>query len=240
MDCAQAHQLFDAHLDGELSPALATELGAHLLQCPKCRQALALMEVSTHIIASDREPTRLSSGFQDRLLTCLDRRPRTWFARTRRIAYVAVPLAAAAVVALAFLGVFDREGQVAGEKIDVAQESTPVVETVATTDPITSPEDEAGDLLLMPDATAGLDGARPGGQALERWIRQWQDNLDATRHSGDAIKQGVDQTIIQLLESLRNAQDAGAGLDHFPGSETTPALGTDDAGDEADEDIEDL
>ena len=240
MDCAQAHQLFDAHLDGELSPALATELGAHLLQCPKCRQALALMEVSTHIIASDSEPTRLSPGFQDRLLTCMDRRPRGLFARTRRIAYVALPLAAAAVVALAFLGVFDRQGQVAGE-FDVAQEPPPVVETVATTEPVTSPEDEVGDmLLLLPDATAGLEGVPPGGQALERWIRQWQDNLDATRHSGDAIKQGVDQTIIQLLESLRNAQDAGAGLDHFPGSETTPALGTDDAGDEADEDIEDL
>jgi len=239
MDCAQAQQLFDAHLDGELSAALATELGAHLLQCPKCRQALALMEVSTHIIASDREPARISPGFENRLLTCIDQRPRTLFTRTRRFVYVAVPLAAAAVVALAFLGVFDREGQVAGE-FDVALNPPPVMETVAATDSAPRSEGGVDDLILLPDATADLAGVPPGGQALERWIRQWQDNLDATRHSGDAIKQGVDQTIIQLLESLRNAQDAGAGLDHFPGSETTPALGTDDAGDEADEDIEDL
>ena len=239
MDCAQAHQLFDAHLDGELSPALATELGAHLLHCPKCRQALALMEVSTHIIASDREPARLSAGFQDRLLTCIDQRPRSLFARTRRLVYVAVPLAAAAVVALAFLGVFDREGQVAGER-GAAQDPPPLGEGVAQTDPTVIPEGDAENLLLVPDASADLNGASPGGQALARWVRQWQDNLDVTRNSGDAIKQGVDQTIIQLLESLRNAQDAGAGLDHFPGSETTPALGTDDPGDEADEDIEDL
>ena len=239
MDCGQAHQLFDAHLDGELSPALATELGAHLLHCSKCRQALALMEVTTHIIASDREPARLSAGFQDRLLTCIDQRPRGLFARTRRMVYVAVPLAAAAVVALAFLGVFDRHGHVAGE-VEKAQNPPPVVEMVATTEPGLSSGAEVGDLFLMPNASGDLNGAGPGGQALTRWIRQWQDNLDATRNSGDAIKQGVDQTIIQLLESLRSAQDAGAGLDHFPGSETTPALGTDDAGDEADEDIEDL
>ncbi len=74
MNCEQARNLFDAYLDGELSPAMETELGAHRLACSDCRHELALMEVVGQVITVD-EPVEpgLTDAFTDRLLACLDR-----------------------------------------------------------------------------------------------------------------------------------------------------------------------
>lgn len=120
MDCRQAQQLFDAYLDGELSPTLETELGAHRVQCGDCRRALALLEVSGHIIRADHEEAATDSAFTDRLLACMDEPSRTLTHRAWRIASIGGGLAAAAVVALAFLGLFDsrQRGMVAGERVE--------------------------------------------------------------------------------------------------------------------------
>lgn len=119
MKCEQARNLFDAYLDGELSPSLETELGAHRLHCAECRHQLALMEVVGHVVAADGsgEPV-LDDGFTDRLLACLDqgrsRSARPWFRRLR----ISLPiLAAAAAIALVFTIQFRRpEPLVLGEK----------------------------------------------------------------------------------------------------------------------------
>jgi hypothetical protein len=75
MHCEQARNLFDAYLNGELSPALETELAAHRLQCPDCRHELAMLEVVGHVVAADGDDEHtLDDAFTDRLMACLDER----------------------------------------------------------------------------------------------------------------------------------------------------------------------
>ena len=118
MDCQQARNLFDAYLDGELSPALETELAAHRLNCPDCRHALALLEVVGHVVGADADhDPGLDDEFTHRLLGCLQQsqpvqRPiwvRSWFVGGSL-------LAAAAALALVFTLMFrGPEPRVAGE-----------------------------------------------------------------------------------------------------------------------------
>jgi anti-sigma factor RsiW len=128
MRCNQAQQLFDAYLDGELSPSLAAELGAHQLQCARCRQALALMEVTGHILASEPGETSLSHDFANRLLACLKHPTARPLRRLQKWVYVGVPLAAAAMIALAVTGVFDRQTRVAGDTDYMPSPGVPVVD----------------------------------------------------------------------------------------------------------------
>jgi len=102
MNCEQARNLFDAHLDGELSPAMETELGAHRLGCCDCRHELALMEVVGQVITVDElvEPG-LDDAFTDRLLACLDRgQPLYGGLRIKGWKAVGSLLAAAAAIAI--------------------------------------------------------------------------------------------------------------------------------------------
>ena len=117
MHCEQARQFFDAYLDGELSAQLATELGAHRVRCSDCRRTLALLEVSGHIVRSDEEPVALREDFSDRLLACMQATGHGVWSRLRLKVYAAGLLAAAAIVVLAFVGMFDGgEPMVAGQK----------------------------------------------------------------------------------------------------------------------------
>jgi hypothetical protein len=190
MRCADAEVLFDAFLDGELSPALATELGAHRLRCASCRRKLALLEVAGQIIASDQEPARLSQGFEDRLLACVEQ-PKPSFPLWRsRLARIGAPLAAAAVLAMAAFGVFagrDR-GRVAG----VVEQAPPAVADVSPSDldeftPPTTPR-SADELPL--------DGVT---RALENW-------LERTQHEFGAVQGVFDLTIYQTLDILEEAR----------------------------------
>ena len=221
MRCEEASQLFDAYLDGELSPALATELGAHRLRCPDCRRALALMEVAGHIVASDKEPVTVSHGLTDRLMACMGQGQARWPHRVRRVLYIGGPLAAAAVICLAFLGVFDRDrGQALGEK-NWAEPA------------------EIRDILAEDDETeaAGQDDAAT--RDLDRLGRQFQENLDSKRQSVESLQKAGDMTILQLLDALEKARDESATEDHFPGADTptepaapeTVPLNGDDVGD---------
>ncbi len=107
MQCEQVRNLFDAYLDGELSSSLATEVNAHCLRCSECGRALALAQVTEYVIAADFEGARLSDDFTERLLACVQAPARRRWLSWRRLAYVGAPLAAAAVVVFAFLGVFE-------------------------------------------------------------------------------------------------------------------------------------
>lgn len=202
MNCAEARQLFDAYLDGELAPTLALELGAHRVKCPECRRALAILEVTGHIIASDRDPVSLQGDFQERLLACVNRRGSLGWHRARRFAYVGGPIAAAAVVALAFLGVFDRPAaRVAGHReqaLDVGIE-----------------EYRAG----SGESTPAVDVAN---ERLEAWIERTEKNIDAKRKSGESLQQALDLTVRQLLDVLREPGRASESPDHPIQPDATP------------------
>ncbi|MEE9295377.1 MAG: hypothetical protein V3W34_10510 [Phycisphaerae bacterium] len=115
MNCDHARNLFNRHLDGELSPSLETELAAHRLHCSQCRHELALMEVAGHVIAADTDGSEsLDRGFTDRLLACIETQPasgvRMW---SRRRWIRGAGLAAAAAIILTVWMVQPRP-QVAG------------------------------------------------------------------------------------------------------------------------------
>jgi hypothetical protein len=188
MQCEQARQLFDAYLDGELSPSLATELGAHRLRCADCRQALALLEVSGHILRSDRDTVQASDDFTDRLLACVDTGP-TWRRRVLHTIYVGGPLAAAAVIALAFIGVFDgkRPSQVAGVK----ELASPAV--VRSIDPSKA---------TVP--AVQLPAVDPAEKALGDFIDQTQQRM---KDKGDSVQRVLDLTILQMLDILEEAKE---------------------------------
>lgn len=193
MRCDQARQLFDAYLDGELSASLATELGAHRLRCAECRQALALLEVSGHIVRTDLEPVQLEQNFTERLLGCMDQRSLPWIMRWRREMYITGTLAAAAVIALAFLGVFDnRESKVAGVK-EVGIQRT---DGQTTTAPPTSDR-------IVPTDQAGADDRTQ--EALEAWIDRARDNIEIKRESGASLRELLDQTATQWDLILEDA-----------------------------------
>jgi hypothetical protein len=200
MRCEEARQLFDAYLDGELSPALATELGAHRLRCPDCRRALALLEVTGHIVASDQDPVLVSEGLTDRLLACMQKQEtERWPNRVRRILYIGGPLAAAAVVCLAFLGMFDRDrGAALGEK-DYAEPE--VIQEILM---------EEIETEAAPDDTA---------TDLDEWGQRIQQNLDSKRHGVESLQKYGDMTILQWLDALERAKDKSAAEDHFPGAD---------------------
>jgi len=232
MRCDQARQLFDAYLDGELSPALETELGAHRVRCPECRQALALLEVTGHVIESDREPVKIRAGFADRLLACMAPVKPHW-SRSHRLRsglYVTGPLAAAAVIALTFLGVFDGRGaKVAGKK-EISPLAAPVEPSASYDESIVSRT------VLNPG-----DGAE---QALEEWAVRTRENLNAKLESGQSLQEYFDLTVLQWLDILNSRKETSGTESHFPGSDNllqpeVPETGK-EAGSAGKVDVEDL
>ncbi len=198
MRCEEARQYFDAYLDGELSPALATELGAHRLRCADCRRRLALLEVSGHIIAADRDPVGLQDGFTHRLLACMEAPAVSAPSRVQRWLYIGAPLAAAAVVALAFVGAFDRRtpNLVLGEK--------------AINEASFDPLDEAEDGLAgadEPSAEEQPEPVDPSAQAMQHWIE-----------SGKSLGQMFNMTILQTLDILEEAKHASGAMEPYPGT----------------------
>jgi len=137
MNCEQANNLFDAYLDGELSPSLETELGAHRLNCPQCRHRLALMEVAGHVIgAESRGDVALPEDFTERLLACIDDPQKASKRSWKRPMWVGGSLlAAAACLALVFdSGLFGPGRRVAGIRA-VGPTSTGEPDAGAASDP---------------------------------------------------------------------------------------------------------
>jgi len=201
MNCEQAQQLFDAYLDGELSPALTTELGAHRLQCPDCRRALALLEVTGHVLSTDREPDELPVGFTDRLLACVDEPRKGWSHRLpQRLIYVGVPVAAAAMVALAFLGFFDRpSGEAAGEKA-MAPPSAQLLQGITK-----------GNVASSENALR-IDETPVNEQLLAEWLERTREHIAAQEQAGESLQKMMDMTILQLLDVLQQAQESRGPL----------------------------
>lgn len=71
MNCVQAHHLFDAHLDGELSGTLLFELETHLLHCPVCQRAYQIRLTVGEIVKHDLSEPQVSEGFAERVMQAL-------------------------------------------------------------------------------------------------------------------------------------------------------------------------
>ncbi len=193
MRCEAAQKLFDAYLDGELSPSQRTELGAHCVKCAECRRALALLEVSGHIVSSDQEPVTLDADFTNRLLACMDKRESSWMYRGRRWFYVLGPLAAAAVVLLGFFGVFDtNKGRVAGKS------ETGQIQSMSEDIEIPEP--------FLDDDEDISEGETPTGD-LQHLFQQSQSNFDTKRQNVESLWEKVDLTILQKLDVLEQMNE---------------------------------
>jgi len=201
MLCNEARQLFDAYLNGELSSRMATELHAHRVKCAACRRELALMEVSGHVLQVDGDPVVLDVDFTDRLMACMEAPKSVWPKRLRWTAYVGVPLAAAAVVAMAFLGVFDT-----GRTSRVAGASTTIQEVLG------QPPTPA----VLGDAPKDERGPAVGRNPLEDWFARLQSDVDAKRRDGQTLDRAVNLTILQLMDILEEAKEDAPHEDHFP------------------------
>lgn len=192
MRCEQAQQLFDAYLDDDLSPSLAMELDAHRLQCADCRRALALLEVSGHVLTR-KEALQPSHDFVDRLLACMDPVPESWLRNRRKMLWIGGPLAAAAVVALAFVGFSrERESIVAGKK-------SVLIERPASSEEVT---------------TQSVDPAEwaPGDkESIEALVDRVGRNVAAKRQSAESLQKGLDLTAQQILDMLRQSKELPEG-----------------------------
>lgn len=103
MNCAEAENLFDACLDGELSGSLRLEFDTHRLRCRRCQQTLAMMEAVGHVISAAPRQPELSYDFTANVVANIESRPPLLRRlRSRRVAVVAgVILQAAAVLVFA-------------------------------------------------------------------------------------------------------------------------------------------
>lgn len=204
MDCRQAQQLFDAYLDGELSPSLATELGAHRVQCASCRRALALLEVSGHIIRADHEEAAPDDAFADRLLACMDEPNPALTHRMWRIATLGGGLAAAALVALAFLGMFDsrNRGVVLGERANGA--TRPAGATMSSTTLPVATFDEL--LEEQPSAPSNSAGA------LQELANQNRPNSNQSKDSPNVLGKVLELTAEHGLGVLGRATEKASPL----------------------------
>ncbi|HUU95800.1 MAG TPA: hypothetical protein VM487_08665 [Phycisphaerae bacterium] len=116
MNCSEAEQLFDAHLDGQLTGSLRLELDAHRLRCRRCQQTLAMMEACEHVLAADRRVPALAEDFTERVMSdAVQRRRIPGRLRSTRIAVaVGFGLQAAAVLILAII-IQSKPGQPVNE-----------------------------------------------------------------------------------------------------------------------------
>lgn len=188
MRCEEAQQLFHSYLDGELALTLQTELAAHRVQCSECRRALALLEVSGHVIRSQPDTACVQEDFSDRLLACMTSPRRRWLNRARWALYVGGPTAAAAVVGMALIGFFDKPNLVAGR---ITQVDVPARETTLT--------DTAQDEF---PGSAKVSDSERDEQALAEWLQNAQRNVMDKRQDVKSLSETLDLTILQWLEIL--------------------------------------
>ncbi len=192
MDCQQARNLFDVYLDGELSPSLVTEMHAHRLTCPSCREELAVIEVAGHVIASGVDDQAAPAEFTDRLLACLEPSAiqphplRLWTFR------IGGGIAAAACITLAVVQLTKPDSIVAS-RVDVG----PAVVTSSAEDAQQAP------------AVTGPSMA----EAAETLGQSLKDALLETRESSDSLFDLGKMTFLQMiddvqLDELRDGQSA--------------------------------
>lgn len=180
--CQDARHLFSRYLDGDLPSSLKTELHAHQLNCPSCRDELAMLETCGAVIALDICEPKLSELFTDRVLAARREqlaqiKPRR---KTRMVMYAGSSLAAAAGIALVFFMFApwanqDRKTAISGKK-----ESVPVVAQRALI------ELGGGDKVITPQAQADLEATEEMSlpkfsEALAKFLQKTQNTVENTR-----------------------------------------------------------
>ncbi|MCG3130284.1 MAG: hypothetical protein FLDDKLPJ_01038 [Phycisphaerae bacterium] len=186
MNCEQAQHLFDAHLDGDLPPGLATELAAHRIECEDCRRQLALLEVVEHVLVSEiDEPEPLCDDFTDRLMACLPAAPRS---RRRRTLVLTAALAAAAALAFLVYGPWGRGKAHVVAGVVVPGEPVP---------------DDLDSAPLEPE-----DPVDAWQKTLDDIYAEWQK----TRWGTSPLREGIEGTARELFNEFSPPPDAPAAV----------------------------
>ncbi|MCH7813128.1 MAG: zf-HC2 domain-containing protein [Planctomycetes bacterium] len=222
MNCEQARNLFDAYLDGELSSALETELHAHRLNCPDCRQELALMEVAGHVIQSGTDEFTLQPDFTDRLLACVAADAPQRRSRRGLIIRIGAGLAAAACVTLVLVRMIGPTPQVA-----------PFAET--------GPDTAVSDAAVGSDPEGEFEMPAPGFQdAATALQRSLEDAMLETHESSASLWRLGEMTLLQLIDTLQTDRQVDVDSAEAAPGEASPAQ--DVAGEDADDadDVEDI
>ncbi len=222
MNCEQARNLFDAYLDGELSSALEIELHAHRLNCPDCRQELALMEVAGHVIQSGTDEFTLQPDFTDRLLACVATDlPQT---RSRRdlIIRLAAGLAAAACVTLLVVRMIGPTPQVA----PFAKTSS----ATASSDPAVEAEPQGP--IEMP-----APGFQDAATALQRSL---EDAMLETHESSESLLRLGEMTLLQLIDTLQTDRQLEVDPAKAAPGEASPTQDVADEDADDPDDVEDI
>lgn len=205
MNCDQARNLFDAYLDGELSPTMATELSSHRLHCEECRRALALMEVVEQVVRcdDDAEPIGLCDGFTDRLLACIEP-PASQRMKSgmRRWVTWGMPLTAAAMLGVVILYPVRKP------------ESHHVL----------GAEEEGEPLPAMTKASSqdGVPDVDTVQASWQRWLQDLQDQWDADRAGGQHLRRAIESTAKQwILPEDVTKESAHSSVEREDGSATS-------------------
>jgi len=222
MNCKQAQDLFNAHLDGDLTGSLAAEFAAHKLQCASCRRELALLEVTGHVLAADTRTPSLDAEFTDRLIACATApAPRRLLPGRRTLLAVFGPLAAAACLLLAFsLG--DNEARVADQGDAPATYVLPDVERMDT------PEEMLSQIQQVRRAHPEIAEL----EALEIALREKIEQIAGdTEESAKLLESFGEMTIMEILETLQRDRSQ---------PQAPAAPGSDASGDRHDPSVEKL
>jgi len=200
MNCEQSNNLFDCHLDGELSPVLETELLAHLVECAACRRSMAILEVAGQVLKSDDRQPALSDTFSDRLLACMDDEPSTSYLRFRKaVRWSLVGLGAAAAVTFA-VGAFSGKRPVVAGSHEVV---------------------EASDVIAV-DSRSDHRPARQEGHLAASNSEKWESVEASKDKPALTLDDWSRMSIMQLLDAL-GLEDHDAEADVLPLESATEA-----------------
>ena len=212
LTCQQARNLFDAHLNRDLSDDLSTEITAHCLRCPSCRQELALLEVAGQVIRAEHDEPSLSEDFTDRLIACIRQQPIApipFYRRARVLWTAGLALAAACLLVVVGLWPNSPRPLVLGDKE-------------------TREQAEARMKLTAPEI--------PLDQATLAIQERFQQGATAARNALDALGEASKRTLWATLQAIwSQTNDKGASTGNAPRSAETASPDTSAAGE-----VEDL
>lgn len=220
LTCEQARNLFDAHLNRELSDDLSTELVAHNVKCASCRHELALLEVAGRVISSDQEEPALSDDFTDRLVACIQQQPAPIpFYRRAKVIWTAGPALAAAACLLFAVALWPEGPKHA------------VLEYQAHADGVVSEPSGAGGLSRP---------AIPIDEAAANLRQRFSQGASSTREAVNSLGEAGKRTILEIINSQRPENRDGANGLQQPLEELleSPGKGRDEK--RSDEEVEDL
>jgi len=198
--CQDARHLFSRYLEDDLPSSLQTELHAHQLNCPSCRDELAMLETCGNVIALDRREPKPDEAFTERVLAArraqlADTRP---YRRSRLLWYGGPSLAAAGIALVFFIAVpWSGQGPktvISGEKVAAPVEARKVLTELSGEKPVTD------------EAKAGLESTDEMplpifSRAVEKYLQKTQTTLENTRQGAKDLERLFFLTLFDMLDS---------------------------------------